>query len=395
MFDTDAPAGPPPLDPASFERLRATLERDGPSAAVEALCAALRDAGHFDALFYAVLMGHRVRLGVAPFPNGPASEIPENAHEEYEETIREAARAAGGGYLAAGEIGRAWTYYRLINEPGPIVAALDAADPADGADIQPLIDVAFYQGVHPTRGFDLILTRYGVCNAITTVSSQDFSRRPELLDHCVKALVKALHGQIAERVRDLVREREAKPPADGTLGELVRERPFLFEDGAYHVDLSHLSAVVQFALQLPDCAERRLARDLCEYGRRLTTPYQSEGNPPFERQYEDSLVYLKALDGEEVEAGVAHFTTKAEAGVEQGETYPAEVLVNLLIRLGREREALAVARRLLSAHPEGSLSCPGVFELARRAGEMGVVAEVARERADGVAYLAALIAGKS
>src|SRR5207244_593323 len=73
----------------------------------------------------------------------------------------------------------------------------------------------------------------------------------------------------------------------------------------------------------------------------------------------------------------------------------AQVLVNLLLRLGRPREALEAARRHLTTADPRQLSCPGVLELCQRAGDYGTFAEVARQQGDAVHYLAGLIqAGK-
>jgi hypothetical protein len=40
------------------------------------------------------------------------------------------------------------------------------------------------------------------------------------------------------------------------------------------------------------------------------------------------------------------------------------------------------------------LSCPGVYELCQQAKDFAGLAEAAKQRADGVNYLAALISGK-
>jgi hypothetical protein len=281
----------------------------------------------------------------------------------------------------------------MLGEPQPVMDALDAANPAPDADVQPLIDIALYQGVHPKRGFDLIVERYGICNAITTLSSQDFSRQPDVHEHCTKRLVQSLADQLAERLRsDIAAHDKPTPPESATIPELLAGNAELFAEGAYHIDLSHLSAVIQFAMQLPDCPERKLARQLCQYGQQLTTPFQSEGNPPFEKLYHDAEIFFQVLDGEQVDAGIAHFHAKAEAAQVDGEIYPAEVLVNLLVRIGRTEEALATAKQFLAAVPEGQLSCPGVYELAKRVGDWATIESVARERRDAIQFLAAKLA---
>src|SRR5207249_346996 len=113
--------------------------------------------------------------------------------------------------------------------------------------------------------------------------------------------------------------------------------------------ISHLSSVVQMSIHLAPGAELNLARHLCAYGQRLSSRFQNPGNPPFEDQYRDYGVYLATLAGDAVEQGLAHFLAKAEnADPETVGSYPAEVLVNLLVRLQRPAQALAVARRFLT-----------------------------------------------
>ena len=83
-----------------------------------------------------------------------------------------------------------------------------------------------------------------------------------------------------------------------------------------------------------------------------------------------------------------------KADPEEIGTYPAEVLVNLLLRLDRGEEAVAVARKhLAQAAAEGrQLSCPGLSELCQRYRAYDTLAEVAREQGDVVHFLAGRIA---
>ena len=67
MLDTEEMA-PPTLSPEVFAQLDKTLAGKGPHAAVEELCASLRELGDYNALFYAMLMKKRIDLNVTPFP---------------------------------------------------------------------------------------------------------------------------------------------------------------------------------------------------------------------------------------------------------------------------------------------------------------------------------------
>ena len=88
-----------------------------------------------------------------------------------------------------------------------------------------------------------------------------------------------------------------------------------------------------------------------------------------------------------------HFRAKVEkARAEQGGSYAAEVLVNLLLKLGRLKEAVAVARRDLMNADERQLTCPGIVELCENAGDFQGLAEVAK-RGSAVHFVAAMLAG--
>jgi hypothetical protein len=392
MFDPDEQPPPPRLSPETYERLQRTLAARGPAAAVDQLCSDLRELGDLDALFYALLMKKRVELGVSPFPTGAAAELPPETHAAYEQAIREAGRLVGGEFLKRDDLRKAWFYFNMLGEPDAVREYIDRAKPGAEDDVQPLVEVGLYHGVHPTRGFELVVERYGICNAITTYSGQDFSRTPGAKQHCIRTLVRTLYDQLRERLKADAESRGMTIPPGAGVGDIVRAHPDLFDDGAYHIDTSHLSSVVQFSLELDACPERKLARELCAYGEKLSDSFKFASDPPFENTYADYKVLLDTLDGEDVEAGLRHFRDKVEPGIAQGSSFPAEVYVNLLLKLGRKAEALAAAKKHLAGENR-PLSCPGVYELCQQAGDFGGLADAARTRGDGVSFLAGLIAG--
>jgi hypothetical protein len=383
----------PKLDPAAFDRLRAALAAEGAAAAIDKLIAELRRAEDFNGLFYALLLKKRVELGVSPFPTGPAADLPPHTHAAYEQAIREAGRHVGQLYLSRGDLPRAWTFFRMLGEPEPVREALANLDPKPDDDVYPLIEVAWHHGVLPKKGFDLVLDRNGICSAITMVGSSDLSANPDVRDHCVGRLVRALHEQLKERVRADLEARGTPEPESATITQLVEAHPELFGDDSYHIDTSHLSSVAQMSLYLPQGPELDLARELCEYGRRLSPGLRGSGDAPFDDTYDDYLAFLNVLTGVKVEEGLERFRAKADREAAEGATYAAQVYVNLLVRANRVKEALAAAKKYLLAEDERNLVCPGVPELARRLGDYDALAEAARARADAVQFLAGLIAG--
>ena len=385
------------MDPAIYDDLEKALKTSGPAEAVDRLGAALRQSKEYSSLFYTLLMKKRVELGVSPLPTGPSSELPASTHEPYEQAIREAARQVGRLYLDEGNLTQAWSFFRIIGEREPVIQALDKYELGEGDEAQSVIELAFHQGLHPRKGFDWILQRFGICSAITLVGSNlnngEFSHGAEVRDHCLRSLARSLHEQLVERLHADIVRREGSAPASRSIPELLAGRDWLMDEDNYHIDTSHLNSVVQMAAHVAPCAELKLVRELCQYGQKLSPQFQYAADPPFQDQYRDYEVFFKILLGEDVEAGLAHFRAKCDT---KDSDYPintaAEVLVNLLLRLGRESDALAVARQHLTNVDERQLSCPGVTELCRRTGDFQALAEIARERGDPVSFVAGLIA---
>src|SRR5439155_2977649 len=128
---------------------------------------------------------------------------------------------------------------------------------------------------------------------------------------------------------------------------------------------------------------------LCEYGRHLSGRFQGPGDPPFTDLYPAYGTYLAVLAGDDVEKGLDYFRAQADAAdPETVGTFPAQVLVNLLLRLDRPAEALAVARRHLANTDDRRLTCPTVAELCQRTRDYRTLAEVAREQNNPIHYLA-------
>lgn len=394
MFDTDEAPPPPTFAPAVFDRLRSALDADGPVSAIDQLCEELRQADDLQAYFYAKLMRKRVELGVPPFPTGPASDLPPETHEAYEDTIRAVGREVGQLYLDRGDIARAWAFFRLIGEPEPVRQALEAYQPGEDDDPYPVIEVAWQHAVYPQKGFDLVLDRNGVCSAITMVHSSDLSANPDLRTHCIRQLVKALHAQLIERVRSDLIARGSTPADGASLAELLTVRSDLFDEDTYHIDVSHLSSIAQMALHLPPGPELNLARELCQYGDRLSPTLKGDSDTPFDNTYADYKIYMDIVAGVNADAGLHHFREKIAPALEEGNSYPAEVYINLLLKLERPAEALTAAKTYLPASDDRQLTCPSVTELARQLGDFDTLAEAARTRSDPVNFLAGLIAAR-
>ncbi len=382
------------MDTALFDQLELTVKSAGPAAAIDMLCAELQGRKDYGGLFYALLMKKRFELGVSPIATGSNQDLPPEAHHAFEDGIADAARTVGALYLAAGQIPQAWGYFRMLGDSAPVAQALEKLQLDDSMDTQAIIDIAFHQGVLPLKGFDWVIQRFGICSAITVMGGE-LPFTPEVKAECSKKLIRTLYAELIERLRAEIERQQNLAPTAKTVGELIAGRDWLFADDFYHIDLSHLNAVVQMATQLEKCEEMQLARELCAYGMKLSPRFRYQSEPPFEDQYADYDKFLAILSGADVEGGVAHFRAKIDTHPpETAGTFPTEIYVNLLLRLGRDQEALEIVRKYLAPLGEARLSCPNLVELVQQTKRYDVLAEVARTQGNPVNFLAGLIAGR-
>ena len=385
---------------AVFEAIDRVLISAGPDATLAALIDGLESRGEFRTLLDALLLKARFDLGMPLVQVGSLAAVEEPARSRYEDRYVEAIRKVGGLVLGSGDLVAAWPYFRVIGEKEPIARAIEAfvpdGEPGDER-LGQVIDVAFNQGVHPRRGYELILEHYGACSAITAFEHLPPDEPTRIA--CADRLVRHLHHHLVVNLRDEISRRGQPLPAEGTpIRDLVAGRDWLFIDDAYHLDVSHLGAVVRVSPILLDPETIALAVGLTDYGRNLSDRHRHGGEPPFEDFYEDHAIYLRALLGEDVDTAIGHFLAKlpaidAEPTDEgrQDDPMPAQVLVRLLLRAGRADQAIDVAAAHLTGLPEAMLTCPGVAQLCQIAGRLDRLARISREHGDVVNYAAAVL----
>jgi len=380
---------------AEFEAIESALRTGGPLAALDQLIGQLSAVGEYRAMLDALLLKSRHELGLPLIAAGPLSELPEPQRSRFEESYVQAIRLIGSKYLETGDIPTAFAYYRAIAETEPVAKAIDEYQPSENDErLGPIIEVAFNHGVRPGRGFELILENYGTCPAISA-----FEQLPPhdsaVRVGCAERLIAHLHREVVANLRAEIASRGQLVPSEGSsIAELVLERDWLFSDDSYHIDTSHLAAVVRFSSLVTDLAFIAQAADLTEYGRRLAPRLQFDGPPPFQRIFDDHCVYLRALLGHEVDSAIAHFQAKLDSDDNRlgaDPTMPAQTLVNLLVRVGRLDQAIDVAAENLAGLPESALSCPTTAQLCQRAGDPERLAKIARDHGDLVDFTAGLL----
>jgi hypothetical protein len=385
-------------DETIYSWIEQALQNGDAAAAVDALAQRFRRDKQYRRLFDTRLMQKRLELGLPLVSKPGIGDVPKELQQAYQDASVDAAREVGELILADRNIPQAWPYFRAIGDRQPIIQALDAFNVPDPDTVESqealgsTIQIAFQEGVHPRKGFELILKHYGLCRAITM-----FSGYPEgegRIDS-LRLLVRSLHGQLVENLRCAISDVEGTLPESQSVAALIEGRDWLFEHNAQYTDSSHIAPVLELSAELNDKETLTLAVEIAAYASRLGEMFQYSDDPPFEHAYEDRLVYLKALVGEDVERAVGHFGEKAARSDPDRDGYrPAEVLVELLIRLERYDDATdAFRRHLMNAAPE-DLSCPSLLHLCQMAGDFAQLKQVAKDQSDPLSYLAALIQGE-
>lgn len=369
------------LDQQTFDDLAEAAAKQGMSAATEKLAEHFRSSEHYHELFDLRLLQARLDLGLPAILTKGLDDLEEPLRTRMEDRYLEACREVGHLLLADGRVREGWMYLRPVGDRATVAATLEKLTPQDD-NAEQIIEVALYEGVHPRLGFELVLKNFGLCNAITTYDAQ-MHQRPRGERQAVAALlVRQIHGDLVRSLTDHLAKKQGKTPPETTIAALVADRDWLFDDNEYHIDTSHLAAVVRFALVIDDPEVLRLAADLTEYGRRLSSMFQYPGQEPFVDTYPTHALFFRALLGEEVDEAVAYFRGRAEALADSDQgSWPAEVYVALLARLGRIDDAFGAAAQYLAAARTTGFS-PSLLELAQRSGNYSRLLEISRQRGD-------------
>jgi hypothetical protein len=377
----------------AFLTIEKARQASGPGAAIDELQRALETRGELHRLFDAILLKKKFEMGLPLSRPTSFDSVPEERQAEFEEAYIAAARRVGDAFLAENNIPQAWIYLRTIREPQGVAQALDRIVVDNGLpeNVDDLITVALYERAHPVKGLELMLQSRGTCNTISAfdqavpqISAEERIRGAELL-------VRHLYGELLQSVcRDIERRGEAKFTGK-TLREAMAGRDWLFDDGNYHVDVSHLGSVVRFARFLtPESAELQTVLQLTEYGMRLSPQFQFPGDPPFDAYYPAHLHFFRILADDQRDAAVAYFHERLQTTADaEDRRLIAYVLVDLLVRIGAKNEAVAVAKEFLSDLDESSGF--SFAQLCEEAERMDVYRETAQGKGDLVGFTAALL----
>jgi hypothetical protein len=381
---------------SAYQKLKEAADSEGVQSAFDELAAIFESEKKYPQLFDALLMKKRNSLGLPLEGAENLRDLPETTQAELEEYYVTICRRVGGLFLADGNVQAAWPYFRAIDEPQKVAKTIEKWNPPegdddDGEETDVVIDIALGQGAHPTRGFELVLSQYGVCRAVTTFEHQ-FPHGPEVKQKCARLLVDRIYADLLENLLYDVKTQKGKEAEQADIRSLVSAHPELFEGHGYHIDISHLQSVVRFSSILEKREGLDKALQLCEYGRKIPRDFQSPDPPPFDDFYNDYRIFFQALLGTGVDGAVRYFTQKADQAEvdEDGKHFPAEVLIHLLYRVGRYEDALDQHEKYLKDY-RGALSvAPSLLELSDRMGSYERLLGIAEAREDLLQYAAAL-----
>ena len=372
----------------TFDQL---LESENPSASFDLLLARFRAAKDYRSVFEARLMKKRLELGLPVFLTDDLSALPSELREAYGQEVTEAARDVGELFLSDGEIAQAWPYLKATGDSALVADAIERVTPGDG--LNRIIEIAFEEGVHPAKGLELIVAKYGICRAL---SAFEISAVRKDREKCIAVLARNLHAELVERLGDAIEQEEDRRPASTSIAELISGREWLFGEYTTYVDSSHLVSLLQHCPEVTDAGLLRIFHELCEYGKRVSPEVRMQCQPPFEAGCIDFEHYVGALLGIDVESHLAHFRRKvAEAEPERVVSLAAQALVGLLARLARYDEALEVALAHFPNVGSADLACPAAPELCRLARRFDRLKELARERGDWLSYAAATLEARA
>ena len=370
------------LEPA-FEALGPMLESGDPASSLDYLTGQFRESKDYHLMFEAKLMKKRLELGLPLIQAPNLAALPPGVQAEYQQYLIEAAQEAGELFLASGDIPKAWPYLRATGDVQRVAAAIDKVDP--GENVGAIIEIAFMQGVHPAKGLDLVIGKFGICRALTYFGGSGGEKDRE---QCIGVLARSIYSELVASLDNAIEEREGHKSGSISITELIEGRDWLFGEYSSYIDPSHLVSLLQYSPEVTDPATLRQFHELCEYGKRLSANFQFPGRPPFEDPFVDYDHYVQALLGVDVDERIAHFRKKVGQAKPAG-NLPAEILVNLLVRLERYREALEVSLEHLPGAHASEIACPTAQQLCELAGDFDRLAELARERGDILTYVAA------
>ncbi len=367
-------------------------QRHDPAAMIETAIQHFRQNGRPLELFEALKMRIRHRLGLPLIAPEDEPRQSDDVDRQLEAGLLDACRETGELFLSQGKIREGWMYLRPTGDTARAAELLARIEPNED-NVEDLIGVLLHEGVDIARGFRLLLNRNGTCNSITTFEQSIANRDKPNRAAAARVLLEHFYGELCGSVRGDIARNEAPAGADETLHEMMSKRKWILADGGYHLDTTHLSAVIRIARVLEDPLSLQWAWELTQYGKRLHHQFQYPGEEPFVDFYPSHSAYFSVLLGRDVDAGLALFKRKMlAADPEQHGTAPMEVYTELLDRCGRSAEAIDEALAHVPEDVPSPRLVPPLLEMASRCGHYEPILDYCVRKNDPLGYAATIAA---
>jgi hypothetical protein len=365
-----------------FEQLQRSIASGGIPELLDTLDVQLRDQQRYHDLFKCLRIRARHDLGLPLVADSATEQLTDQQQQELEDRLIDACREIGELLISHGQIRDGWMYLRVVGDLPAAAEVLAQASPNED-NLDEFIEVLLQENVAPDQGFSLILEHYGTCDAITTLETMAGKWSEPDRQAAVGLLVEHVHAELLRAVRAEITDREKSEPGEETLEELVSDRPWLFQDGAYHVDTTHLAATLRAARCLEEPRQLRLAYDLTTYGSRLDAQYQYEVEEPFAETYRSHALFLAARLGENVSEAIQYFQQRATSlEVAQHGLFPMETLMQLLHAERRSGEALEILEQFAKQENVADFVSQWMLEFCRVTGDYAPLLTYCRSQGD-------------
>ncbi len=378
-----------------FEQLEQQSTSGGVDAVLEHLISSLQQDKKHHELFEALKMQVRHRAGLPLLYGESGDDLDPKQRTLLEDGLLGACRQVGTGLLEDGRVSEGWMYMRPV---GDVAAARELIDKIEVQDdnIDEMVEVLLQEGVDPARGFSVVLQNYGTCNAITTFESVMPQKGKADQRAVAQLLLRHVHQELFTNVKADVAGRQDSEPTATTLAELIADQEGMFGEHSYHIDTTHLASTTRFSRILENEECLRLALDLTQYGQELHEQFQYEGDEPFKDIYRHHAFYFQALLGENLDEALDHFKERSDnVDTNQWGTVGIETYIDLLARVGKIEEAIAVTIEKIQPGQRTMGLAPSLLELCERSGNYSPLMDACRGSDDVLGFATGLMQAKT
>jgi hypothetical protein len=398
-----------------FEQLEQQSTSGGVDAVLKHLISSLQENKKHHELFEALKMQARHLAGLPLLYGETDDNLDSQQRTLLEDGLLDACRQVGTGLLEDGRVSEGWMYMRAV---GDMAAARELINKIEIQDdnIDEMVEVLLQEGVDPARGFSVMLQNFGTCNAITTYESVMPQKGKADQRAVAQLLLRHVHQELFTNVKADVSTRqdsvlqtldtnqggkisadELKPePTGTTLAELIDGQEGMFGEHSYHIDTTHLASTTRISRILEDEESLRLALDLTQYGKELHEQFQYEGEEPFTEIYRHHAFYYQALLGENLEEALAHFKDRSDnVNPKEWGTAAIEIYIDLLARVGKIEEAIAVTIEKIKPGQRTMGIAPSLLELCERGGNYSPLMDACRGSDDVLGFATGLMQAKT